>query len=395
MTTAQGRSGVLRRMYLVALAMFLVTVAIGILNGLDVVDFTHDQLLTHVHSGTLGWISLALVASAMWLTRAVDARLAVALIVLIPIYVAAFFTGSLPARAVTGTALLVAIVAVLVWIWGRARTDRSFPVLALALGFTIFAWGAIVGVLLQVQMASTTQIFPLSGDIVGAHAGAMVFGYLILVAMGLLEWQLMGATARTRGALVQAGALFAGGAVISLGLLFLGQDAAPVAMLDLVLELVAIVIFAVRVLPSALAVGWGRATGKRHIAASAVFVPIALAAFLYVIVTFITAGPQGVTGRMLEASDHAAFIGVISNLVFGLIATATRDRGEDLGIAGQVGFWLMNLGLLVFLTGLLTDSDQIIRVGAPSMGVGILVVMGISAMRLLGSSAAERLPAEA
>lgn len=389
MASAPGSPAVLRGMYLVAMAMFLVTVTIGILNGLDAVDFNHDQLLTHVHSGTLGWISLALVASAMWLTRSIDRRMAIALCILIPVYVAAFYTGNLPARAITGTALLVAVGWVLAWAWGRTRSDRSLPALAVALGFTVFGWGALVGVLLQIQLATGTTIFPGGGDVVGAHAGAMVFGYLILVAMGLLEWQLVGTTGRPRGGLAQAGFLFLGAAVISLGLLFLGQDgAAPVAMLDLVLELVAIVIFAVRILPSVARISWTTATGERHLGAAAIFVPVALAAFLYVIVTFITKGPDGVTPRMLEASDHAAFIGVITNLVFGLVLKATADRGIDTGLAGQVGFWVMNLGLVVFLAGLLQDSDGLIRIGAPSMGVGILIVLAIGAMRLWSSSIA-------
>ena len=389
-------TGVLQGMLLVALAMFLLTVGIGILNGLDVVTFTHDQLLTHVHSGTLGWISLSLVAATMWLTRSVEPRLGWALVVTIPIYVAAFFTGSLPARAIAGTVLLAVVAWTLYWAWSQTRTNRSLPVLAAALGFTIFAWGAFVGVLLQIQMASGAQIFPASGDIIGAHAGAMVFGYLILVAMGLLEWQLKGTTDRPRGGLAQVVLLFAGGAVISLGLLFLPASLTPVmGMVDLVLELAAIVIFTIRVLPTALRTAWGAATGARHIAASAVFVPVAMAAFMYVIVLFITKGPSGLSPRVLEASDHAAFIGVITNLVLGLIFRATADRGGTTGMVGQVGFWVMNLGLVVFLLGLLQDSDSLIRVGAPVMGVGILLVIWVAGRRLWGSSLrSAELPAE-
>ena len=52
-----------RTLYLVAMAIFLVTIAIGILNGLDVVEFDRNQLLTHVHSGTIGWLTLSIVAT--------------------------------------------------------------------------------------------------------------------------------------------------------------------------------------------------------------------------------------------------------------------------------------------------------------------------------------------
>ena len=55
-----------RGLFLVALAVFVVTVGIGILNGLDAVELSRDILLTHVHSGTLGWITLGIAATARW-----------------------------------------------------------------------------------------------------------------------------------------------------------------------------------------------------------------------------------------------------------------------------------------------------------------------------------------
>ncbi len=44
-----------------AFAVFTITVVIGILNGIDAVDFGRNTLLTHVHAGTLGWITLGVV----------------------------------------------------------------------------------------------------------------------------------------------------------------------------------------------------------------------------------------------------------------------------------------------------------------------------------------------
>ncbi|MEO8461664.1 MAG: hypothetical protein ABI555_00500, partial [Chloroflexota bacterium] len=268
-----GAAGVLRALYLVAMAMFLITIMIGILNGLNVVEFDRNQLLTHVHSGTLGWISLALITSTMWLTRTVDRRLAWALAILIPIYVAAFYSGNFQARATAGTALLIAVLSVVVWAWKRAMADRSLPVLGVALGLTTFGYGAIIGVLIQIQLATDSAIFPASADAIGAHAAAMVFSYLILVAMGLIEWRVLGTTGRPRAAVIQLGALFVGGAVLSGALLFGGVDAAQGAGgLDLLLNLVAVVLFVVRVLPSALRTSWGASTGRRHIAISAAYV---------------------------------------------------------------------------------------------------------------------------
>ncbi len=116
-----------RNLYLVAMAVFLVTIVIGIVNGLDVYEFDRNQLLTHVHSGTLGWITLGIVASAMWLTRSADRRLAVSLAVLIPIYVAAFYFGNLAGRAVTGVALMIACCGSSSGSGGRRAADAACP----------------------------------------------------------------------------------------------------------------------------------------------------------------------------------------------------------------------------------------------------------------------------
>lgn len=144
-----------RTLYLVGAALFVVTIAIGLLNGLDLVDFSPAEmrpaLLTHVHAGTVGWISLGLIGTAIWFFRSGDARLTMFLAVSVPIYIAAFYSGNLPARAITGVIILVAIVWLFVWVWREAMARRSLPALAIALGLTSFTYGAVIGVLLQVS----------------------------------------------------------------------------------------------------------------------------------------------------------------------------------------------------------------------------------------------------
>lgn len=382
-TLAAAGLGTVRRMYLVAMALFLITITIGILNGADAVTFNDDQILTHVHSGTLGWISLALVASAMWMFGSVDRRLALALGVLIPIYVAAFYSGNLPARAIGGTALLVAILWVLVWAWRSWSASRSLPGLAVLLGFTTLTYGAVIGVLLQVQFATGTVIF--SQDAIGAHASAMVFSYLILVAMGLIEWRALGTTGMPRAGLVQLGALFVGGALLTVTLLFLNAEATQaVGGIYLLLQIIAVVLFAARVMPAVM-----RGDGGPHLKLATTFVFVAILIFVYLIFLFIQSGdPNNVNFNLVKASDHAAFIGVITNLVFALIFTLTAgasDRGPSW--LAPLGLWAMNLGLLVFLVGLGQDIAEVKRIGAPVMGVGILLVLYVLAMRLWRSDA--------
>ena len=148
-----------RGLIYVAMALFVVTIVIGILNGLDLVTFDRDQILTHVHSGTLGWVTLTIVAASIWLFGRPDRRLAMALGILIPVYVVAFYVGDLAFRAISGTALLVAIAWLVIWAWQSYARVGSLPALAVALGLGTFGYGAIIGVLLQVQMASGTVVF--------------------------------------------------------------------------------------------------------------------------------------------------------------------------------------------------------------------------------------------
>ena len=386
-----GWAPLARGLLLVAMALFVVTVAIGIANGLDVYEFNHDQLLTHVHSGTLGWITLGLVAGSFWLVRSGDRRLAVALAILIPVYVAAFSSGNLPARAITGTALLVGILWLVGWAWLAVRREPTIPLLAVTLGLTSFAYGAIIGVLVQVELASGTSLFPGGADAIGAHAGTMVFSYLILVAMGLLEWRTVGLRRRSRTGQVQVGALFGGGLLLALTLLFL--DAAAVQVVGgiyLVVELVAVALFSGRVVRHAVRVDWRAASPERHLATSAAFVLVATAIFLYVVFLFISTGDQSkIPTGVLVASDHAAFIGVITNLIFGLALRLAADRSDRWPWADQVVFWAMNGGLVVFLLGLIAVSPELKRIGAPIMGIAILLGLATIAIRLWSSDLRE------
>ena len=385
-----GWARMVRNLWFVAMAVFLVTIAIGIINGLDLYTFDRNELLTHVHSGTLGWITLSLVAASAWFAGRIDRRLAIALGVTIPVYVVSFFLAIPWLRVLVGTVLLVEIVWLVVWAWGLYRARRSLPALAVAMGFTTFTYGAIIGVMRQVQLAGGPNPFPGSADLVGAHASAMVFSYLILVAMGLIEWRVRGTTGQPRLGVVQLGALFAGGAILSFTLLFLSGDALQAAGgVDLLVNIVAVAVFAVRVLPAALRTDWMAGAG-RHFGASALFVVVAMAIFLYVVFKFISnpalaQDPTPIAG-ILVASDHSAFIGVITNLVLGLLLTLTADQRHRWPWADHVAFWGTNVGLAVFLVGLLAENATIKEIGAPVMGACLLIALAVNAMRLRDSN---------
>lgn len=382
--TASGWPPLVRSLLYVAMALFLITVVIGILNGLDVYEFDRNQLLTHVHSGTLGWVTLSLVAASFWLFRSGDRRLAGAMAILVAAYVVAFYSGNLWFRATTGVALFVAIAWLLVWAWRGYAALGSLPALAVALGFTTFAYGAVIGVLLQVQMASGTSLFPGGGDVIGAHAGTMVFSYLVLVAMGIIEWRVRGTTGRPVAGLVQMAALFGGGLLLAVVQLFLPDQVQAIGGIYLLVELIAIVLFAVRVLPTAVRVDWIGASPARHLATSALFVIVAMVIYLYLVVSFLgdpTADFEAFI-PILVASDHSTFVGVITNLVFALALALAADRRAIWPWADQVVYWLMNLGLVVFAVGLALEVAEVKRIGAPVMGIGILLGLAVITMRL-------------
>jgi hypothetical protein len=386
MAVARGASSwapIARSLYLVAMAIFLVTIAIGILNGLNLVEFDRNQLLTHVHSGTIGWLSLSIVATTFVYFRSADPRLAAALAIFVPVYVAAFYTGNFALRAVTGVLLFVVIGWLVIWVWrAYLASSRSLPGLGLAMALSMFALGAVVGVLLQVGFAAGAAIVP--GDGIGAHAGAMTFGYLVLAAMAVQEWRVKRTTGMPRGGVVQFAALFAGGLVIVFALL--ANSSQIGGMLYLLAELIAVVLFAIRILPVSLRTSWTAASAERHLAAASIWIVVSLAIFMYLVSQFIAAnGDQAaIETGILVASDHATYIGVITNTTFAILTTLLAGAAGN-ALARQLTFWGMNLGLLVFVVGLVAENEMLKAIGAPVMGLSLLLGLAVFAMGVIAT----------
>jgi hypothetical protein len=372
-----------RVLYLVAMALFVVNIVIGILNGADAVEFDRNQILTHVHAGTVGWLSMVIIAAATLLFRAADRMLIAALAITIPVYVLAFYTGNLAFRAVSGTVLLVVVAWLVIWLWREFLAgERSLPRLAVTLGLTSFGYGAVLGVLLQIAFA--TGALSLPGDAIGAHASAMTFGYLVLVAFGIIEWRVLGTRDLPRAGLVQVIALFLGGLVISIALLVGAEQAG--GGIYLLTQLVAVVLFVVRIWPRTLRTDWLASSPVRHIAAASLWVVAALILFMYIVFTFITAAtpddPATLPVNVLIASDHAVYIGVVTNGAIGFLGLIALSRAERSGWIGQLMFWGLNLGLLVFVIGLIVDTAELKRIGAPLMGIVLLASLALLALRL-------------
>jgi hypothetical protein len=92
--------------------------------------------------------------------------------------------------------------------------------------------------------------------------------------------------------------------------------------------------------------------------------------------------PPPVDLNVLIASDHSAYIGIITNIVLGLL-TVLLLRSRSQSWLGHVVFWGVNLGLAVFVIGLIVDTAEIKRIGAPIMGTTLLIALAILAYTAL------------
>lgn len=79
------------------------------------------------------------------------------------------------------------------------------------------------------------------------------------------------------------------------------------------------------------------------------------------------------------AFTHAGFVGMMTNLILGVLSARAHGRRRVLAWGEPTALWLTNLGLLAFIV-LKAAAD--IRLGAIVMGVGVLVGVATMLVRL-------------
>ena len=367
-----------------AMAIFLITVVIGILNGIDAVQFDHGPLMAHVHAGTLGWITLSVFAGAAWVLGAekVPSGLVWTAIIAVALYIVAFYLSLNDVRPYTGTLMLAVVIWFTVWAFlvrrGKPLTVTSFGMLLATINLTI---GGLLGVLLGLMLAGVVSM---PEGISGAHPAMMVAGYLVLAGVSLAEQLLAtkGSEATSKPGIAQQLLLFLAGILLAIGLLL---DVMPILAMNLLFQIAGVVFVVARMWKYLK--GWGSASPARFGAMAVVFLVPATALIVYVIVRFsedFEAAPPGV----FIALDHLTFVGVLTNVIFGMLLLATAARREVMSWADQLIFWGLNLGLLAFTVGLLAENVMLKRLGTPVMGTAILLGLLTYAMRLSGSGTA-------
>ncbi|HLZ21806.1 MAG TPA: hypothetical protein VKQ30_06770 [Ktedonobacterales bacterium] len=393
--------GDIRLLFQTAMGVFVITVGIGMLNGQHFIKLSQDILLTHVHAGTIGWITLSVMALCLWLfggddtpeshrtqdtMRAYIHALSVLAAVSVPVYVVAFFSGNLVARAIFGFPVLAAIVGILVWIIQRSRQIRLTVAHIAILGALVTVTvGAVIGVLLQVEFATSGNFLP-SGAF-AAHPATMVVGYLLLVGMAISEWRLMPDTGRLpRAGLVQIALPFTAGLVLTVGLLY---NNFALLGVNVLFEIVGVVIYIVRFAPRVLRARWLEPTSERYFAISSIFVVVNVALIVYLIGAIVTKVYTDfllIPRWLVFGQDHAMFIGVMTNALFGLIYEVTRERRDYWRWADHILFWGMNFGMIGFVLSLLANVPFFERVFTPIMGGSILLGLLTYTLRMRATS---------
>ncbi|MET0736985.1 MAG: hypothetical protein ABW035_01835 [Acidimicrobiales bacterium] len=381
----------IRLLLATALILFVFTVVIGILNGTDLVDFDRKVLLTHVHVGTLAWITLSVFASTLWLfaDRRLEggldtwARLGAPLAAgTVVAYDLTFLTTTGWSRPVLGTLTAFAIIGWFLWAVALARrTEVSVPMWGMLAALATSVTGGILGVLYGILIASRgdAKVLPAGGE--DAHPATMVVGFLVPVGLALIEVWLRPDEARTpacRAGFWQMALLFLGGFTLMIGVLL---DAVPLITLNLPFEIIAIGIFLRRNWASLRTVGWGEGRPPPFLAAATVAVIWNLGMLIYLISKYaddFDAAPD----RLLLALDHTMFIGVLTNALFAQLLAGTRATREIWAWADRVVFWFVNIGLVGFWFGLVIDEAWPKRTFTPFMGVGILLGVGVFLARL-------------
>jgi hypothetical protein len=373
-----------RRLLKAALVIFVITVVIGILNGTDVWDVPRATLLTHVHAGTLGWITLGVFAASIWMFGTPDdrtgSRLATYSIVALALYVIAFWSVGLTTtsaqRPVGGTLAFIAMTWMFVWALRRKR-GTSWNVaefgMILALGFLVI--GAILGVLLGMQLADVDVVDPSKADrLAEAHPGAMVAGFVILAALALIEWLMPGraipSLKESRSGMVQMLLLFTAGLLFVAGSIFAVD---PLLQSAGALQLIGSIFLVARFRRDLAPSRWGGPLVNRFVRTAVFGLLVAVVLVVYII-------SQISTGKTFEdilgvglAFDHTNFIMVVTNLILAMLMLSSRVSDT----ANRIIYWSVNVGVVGFAVGLITESAPVKRVFTPILGLGLLYAIYI------------------
>ncbi len=359
--------------------LFLSTIVLGFVNVFSPDAISHGQILAHFHSGSIGWVTLSVIATTIWaFTAGRDPGDGVATFSVLMAgigtlavagYIAAFglaFSGNgpfwmLPIFGIPSG--LVIIAAFIFTLQQRNHVTWMAPHWLLSGALLVASLGATMGILIGLAHSEIVDVFPNPEGMVGAHAGPMDM-YLALAFAAIAEKWLGGAGQPTKWlkAQVGLGVLSGFGAAVAL---FFGIE--PLIPLSLLLLLVSFIIYFVRI-------GWrafthGAANGVQAATMfGGVFFPVYIGLFVYLVAAYHSQGllpPHGLS----VAFAHVTFVGMATNLLLAAHASFSAAKG---GL--RWGVFILNAGLVLFVAGSMAAGD---RYASIIMGLGILMAWAI------------------
>lgn len=387
-----------RLLWRVALVVFVVTIAIGLFNGQrsGMIDAAAERplLLTHLHTGTIGWLTLALFGAVIWLFTAgrpedatssgirTLARFAAVAIGIYPLTFYLFYPGgpfgSGALLGVFGVLALVAIAWMLVWV--VQQSQHVYMSLARLAGLTALinlTLGGLFGVLVEARFAGLE--FP--GNVNQAHPAMMTIGYVLPAAFMFVEWRL--------GAGIDGRRSLAG--TIAIGLLLVGGWLAAIASVAnmpqlfppiLLFQVAAAVILVVRMITKVIGAPWMSPGGERHVAIATLAIVLDVALLFYAVITFFSQGLEPPRALFIGIA-HTEFVGALSNGIFATLLLATAARRDDSWPwADDVIFWGMNVGWIGFAAVELIGATGLVALFTPIMGLALLLGVLTFWMRL-------------
>lgn len=370
-----------RNLFRAALVIFVITVVIGILNGTDLWDPPRNTLLTHVHAGTLGWITLGVFGGAIWMigdSGSTTRPMATFSIFSIGVYVLAFWSVDLTdtttvQRPIGGTLAFIAMVWVFVWALRGMRGQRwNVAQFGMVLSLAFLVFGAVLGVLLGLQLADIEVVAAENADrLAESHPGAMVAGFVVLAALALIEWLIQdtvpGVGQGWRGVMgsIQMLLLLVAGVVLVIGFLV---DNEQLLQLGVPLQILGAIILLIRhgrhLAPS----GWRGSAAKKFVRI-AVLGLVAVVVLIAYLISEIVGGAEFTDLLHIALTmDHINFILVSTSLIFAMMAMGSDvSEGTNTTI-----FWGVTVGVLGFAAGLILEQDVLKRIFTPILGVALL-----------------------
>jgi hypothetical protein len=378
--------------------VFLVTITVGFLNVFTTGALPRWQLLVHLHSATLGWLTLSAFGATLWLftgersvtgsyvarVRWLARAMIAAFVGLIASFGIAFSQGGDAFYLLAVFAPLAALT-----IWAAAALFVSqlsrLPVvstahLLTAAGFLVLALAVVFGNVMALGRAGILSVpdFALAGHVFG------IMGYQVLVVTGIIEWLVV----RERGGWTRAGALQVGLGVL-LGIwmpLLLASSVAglPEGLFPMLLVFGILVVLFLFGLLFFGRVGVQALRTDPLTAGVNAWMFFATLWFAIGVVSFPLRSVLGDPAWWMVFNAHATNVGIVTNMLFGVMAARTRFARVGSSWAQPAAMWLMNAGIVVFV-GLFIATGS--THGALVMGTGVLLGVGWTLHSLRETSA--------